>query len=64
MSKTDICVKLSGENGNIFNLVSVASHALRSGGYPDLAKELQSGIWKCDSYDDALALIAEYVVVS
>lgn len=64
MSKTDICVKLSGENGNIFNLVSVASHALRAGGYPDLAKEMQSGIWKCDSYESALTLIAEYVVVS
>jgi hypothetical protein len=64
MPKTDIHVKLSGENGNIFNLVSKASHALRAGGYPDLAKELQSGIWKCGSYDASLALIAEYVVVS
>lgn len=64
MPKTDIHVQLTGENGNSLNLTSIVSHALRSGGYPDLAKEVQSRVFKCESYDAVLLMLQEYVEVS
>jgi len=64
LPKTTIKVKLTGKDGNIYNLVGIASNALRAGGYPDLAKELQSNLFKCHSYDAALSLICDYVEVS
>lgn len=61
--KTDIEVQLTGEDGNIFNLVGIATKALKRGGYRELADELSKRLWEMESYDEALRLIMEYVEV-
>ncbi|HHR7724856.1 TPA: hypothetical protein ACS9JQ_002440 [Staphylococcus aureus] len=62
--RTDVEVELIGEDGNIFNLAGKVSKELKRNGYRDLAKELQEELFKQKSYDDALNLISEYVIVS
>ena len=54
---------LVGQNGNIFNLMAVASQALRQNGMTAEAKELQNRIMggDCHSYEEALGIISEYV---
>lgn len=46
---------LVGQNGNIFNLMAVASQALRQNGMTAEAKELQNRIMggDCHSYEEA-----------
>jgi hypothetical protein len=58
--KKPIC-KLIGENGNIFNLVSIASKTLIENDMRDKAIEMRNRVFESESYDDALAIIAEYV---
>ncbi len=53
--------ELKDKNGNIFNLLAVASNVLRENGKTNEADELNNRIWECDSYEDALKLIGEYV---
>lgn len=56
--------KLIGADGNIFNLIGIASRALRKAGQEDKAKEMQERIDnEADSYDRALAIITDYVSV-
>ena len=54
---------LVGQNGNIFNLMAVASQALRQNGMTAEAKELQNRIMgsKSSNYYEALGIISEYV---
>ena len=54
---------LVGQNGNIFNLMAVASQSLRQNGMTAEAKELQNRIMgrDCHSYEEALGIISEYV---
>jgi len=59
-SQKPIC-KLIGENGNIFNLISIAKKTLIKEGMKDEANELVSRLNDCKDYDEALALIQEYV---
>lgn len=54
-------VKLVGQDGNIFNLVSIASRALKYAGLRNEAKEMQDRVFKSASYADAIAIILEYV---
>lgn len=56
-------VKLIGENGNIFNLLGIATKALRRNNMGDKAKELTERATKAASYDEALAIITDYVEV-
>jgi len=53
-------VKLIGENGNIFNLVGIATKALKTAGLKDKADELTKRIFNSRSYDEALVIIGEY----
>lgn len=54
--------KLIGEDGNIFNLMGIASKALKQSGYYDEANEMFNRITNgAGSYDEALAIISEYV---
>lgn len=55
--------ELIGQNGNIFNLVSIAANTLRSHGYRDEAEELTHRIWngEAKSYYHAINIIEEYV---
>lgn len=63
MSRTNVRVKLTGEDGNIFNLVGIARRALRRAGYKEEAAELVEKLPQCQSYTAALALLQEYVEV-
>lgn len=55
--------KLIGEDGNIFNLMGIASRTLRRAGLDTEAKEMVDRITKSKSYDEALVIIMEYVEV-
>ena len=50
-------------DGNVFSLVGAACRSLERAGQRDKAKELKSKLFSCGSYDQALALIMEYVDV-
>lgn len=54
---------LGGQNGNIFNLIGLASRTLRQNGMTTEAKEMQNRIMggDCHSYEEALGIISEYV---
>ena len=57
--------KLIGENGNIFNLIGIASRTLKENGLPDQAEEMSKRIMcgEANSYDEALCIIMEYVEI-
>lgn len=59
-SKKPKC-KLSGENGNIFNLIGIASATLVGAGQGNKADEMTARVFKSGGYDKALAIICEYV---
>ena len=52
---------LIGADGNVFNLIAVASRALKDSGYPDMAKEMSSKVMSSNSYEEALGIILDYV---
>lgn len=53
--------KLIGEDGNIFNLIGIASRTLKEAGMKDKADEMVDRINNSKSYIEALAIISEYV---
>lgn len=54
--------KMIGEDGNIFNLMGIASRALKQAGYSIQAREMVNRITtSAESYDEALAIISQYV---
>ena len=54
--------KLVGENGNVFNLMAIASRTLKRYRLADQAKEMVRRIQQeAKSYDEALVIIQEYV---
>lgn len=55
--------KLIGQDGNIFNLVGIASRTLRKVGLADKAEEMRTRVFGSGSYSEALAIISEYVEV-
>lgn len=56
-------VKLIGEDGNIFNLLGIASRALKRNGQRDEAEEMSERVFKSNSYDEALIIISDYVEI-
>lgn len=57
--------KLIGQNGNIFNLMGIASRDLRKAGLHEEAKEMSHKIiTSASSYSEALSIILEYLDVS
>ncbi len=60
--KKPVC-KLVGENGNIFNLMGIASRVLKQQGLGEKATEMTEKIKLSGSYDEALMIIMEYVEV-
>lgn len=56
-------VKLTGENGNVFNIIGIVMRALKKAGYPDKAKEYQDKVLACHSYDEVLQVTFFYVKV-
>ncbi|MBC8587482.1 hypothetical protein CLLI_15370 [Clostridium liquoris] len=55
--------KLIGEDGNIFNLMGIASRTLKKAGMKDKADEMVKRIMESGSYIEALAVISEYVEI-
>lgn len=55
---------LIGQNGNIFNLVGIASHTLKNHDMTDAAKEMQDRVFSSGSYNEALCIIGEYVNIT
>ncbi len=52
---------LVGQDGNIFNLMGMASRTLKRSGMADDAKEMCNRITSSGSYDEALGIIGDYV---
>ena len=56
---------LIGEDGNIFNLMGIASRTLKKNGMQEEAKEMCNRITNgAKSYDEALMIIDEYVEIT
>lgn len=55
---------LIGQNGNIFNLMAIASRTLDENGMEAEAKEMRERIHGADSYYKALDIIGEYVNIT
>lgn len=55
--------RLIGADGNVFNLMGIASKALKAAGLKEQATEMCSKIMSSGSYDEALAIMMEYVEV-
>ena len=54
--------RLIGEDGNIFNLMGIVSRTLKEAGEPEKAEEMIRRITSdAKSYDEALAMLMEYV---
>jgi len=56
--------KLIGEDGNIFNLMGIASRTLKRNGQPEQATEMCSRVMASGSYENALCVIGEYVNIT
>lgn len=56
--------KLIGEDGNIFNLMGIASRTLRKNGMAEQAVEMRDRICASGSYDEALCIIGDYVSIT
>lgn len=55
---------LIGEDGNIFNLMAIATRTLKTYDMADRAEEMCSRIKSSGSYDEALCIIGEYVNIT
>ena len=55
---------LIGQDGNIFNLVGIASRTLKRNGLSAEANEMISKVYKSGSYEEALGIIGEYVNIT
>ncbi len=56
--------ELIGQDGNIFNLMGIASRTLRRHGMSEEANEMCTRIRESDSYNSALCIIGEYVNIT
>ena len=63
MSKKPKC-PLIGQDGNMFNLMGIASKTLKRNGMSNDAKEMCDRITSSGSYDEALSIIDEYVEIT
>ncbi|MEZ3438311.1 MAG: hypothetical protein K1W18_05465 [Oscillospiraceae bacterium] len=55
---------LIGENGNIYNLVGIASRTLKRNGLSAEASEMSEKVFGSGSYEEALGIIGEYVNIT
>ena len=55
--------KLIGQDGNVFNLIGIASRELKRAGMHTEAKEMSEKCMKSGSYSEALSIIMDYVEV-
>jgi hypothetical protein len=50
-----------GADGNVFNLIAICSRELKKAGYSKQATEMTNRVIKAKSYDDALAIMFDYI---
>ena len=55
---------LIGQDGNVFNLIGIASRTLKENGMASEAKEMSSRVFDSGSYGEALSIIGEYVNIT
>jgi hypothetical protein len=60
MAKTNLTVKLVGEDGNAFAILGKVKKALQKGGFNDLASQYMKEAMSGD-YDNLLRVTSEYV---
>ena len=53
--------KLIGKDGNIFNLIGIASKTLKQNDMKNEAAEMCQRVYQSGSYQEALVIIGEYV---
>ena len=53
--------KLIGTDGNVFALVGRVIQSLKKSDHPEKVQEFQNKLFLCKSYEEALALMCEYV---
>ena len=56
--------ELIGQDGNVFNLMGIASQTLKHCGLKSEASEMCNRIMSSGSYDEALCIIGEYVNIT
>ena len=64
MERIKLDCPLIGANGNIFNLMSIASRTLKDHGMSEQAEEMRNKIMASGSYEDALNILGEYVNIT
>lgn len=62
--KLDPYCALIGKDGNIFNLMGIASHTLKQNGMADEAEMMCARIRGAENYCKALNIIGEYVNIT
>lgn len=55
---------LIGQDGNIFNLVGIASRTLKQNGMKEESNEMSNRVFSSHGYDEALNIIGEYVEIT
>lgn len=55
---------LIGQDGNVFNLIGIASRTLKDNGMAAEASEMSSRVFASGSYGEALSIIGEYVNIT
>lgn len=54
--------KVIGENANVFNILSISSLSMKEAGISkSIIDEMNSRVRKCNSYEEALIIMQEYV---
>jgi hypothetical protein len=56
-------VQLTGKDGNIFSLLAICSRALKKAGRLEEAKAMQGRVFQAKSYEEALAILSEFVEI-
>jgi hypothetical protein len=57
-------VRLTGVNGNVFNIIAICAKALKKSENPALENEFTDKAFAASSYDKVLRLAQEYCEVS
>ena len=52
--------KVTGQDGNVFNLIAICTKALKKAGQNEAVKEMQNKVFQSDSYHSAIAVMSEY----
>jgi len=59
-NRRPVC-QVTGKDGNVFNIIALVRRALINDGQRDRAEEWAQKAGECDSYDEVLGLMFDYV---